>query len=608
MGLFDRPVTAGEFAALCADDPIPGLTDALADVNDRRLELAVSTLEECGLITRPSPDAITLRPSEPKTTVLDAHPLVREHFAEQLAAEHEGATRDAHHRLYVYLKQSAPELPDNLQDMMPLYHAVAHGCKADLHQRAFDDVYGKRILRGNEHYSWKTLGAFGADLSAVSSFFDGAWTRPNPHLHDHPSTLLTALAGFHLRALGRLLEAPPIIRIAMQTEVDGGSWKDAAISANNLSELYLTLGDVSAAVRAAEQSVELADRSGDTFQRVARRTTLADTLHHSASPPGDRCAKPLAAFREAEVMQGEWQREYPLLYGLAGFQYCDLLLGEPSAVSHRLSARTGGQTVEEATREAALERIHEVRRRAGTTLEWAKTARNASLLSLAFEHLTLGRTWLLEALLVGSVVRAETPDDQPEERSRTADSTDVLANAEQHLNDSVSLLRQAGQQQELPRGLLARAALWRGRAELGAAGASSPSVDEAVEPTVSPEEALAEADKDLAEAESIAQRGSMLIHQIDAAIERCRFHMAAASLAQTSPDDTEPDAYKPARKSLDRAKQLIEQTDKPYEPHVPDWPDWQPPEYVGVYKKGDIVGYHRRDPEITQLENALTAL
>ena len=42
-----------------------------------------------------------------------------------------------------------------------------------------------------------------------------------------------------------------------------------------------------------------------------------------------------------------------------------------------------------------------------------------------------------------------------------------------------------------------------------------------------------------------------------------------------------------------------------YEPHVPDWPEWEPPEYIGVFKKGDIVGYHRRDPEIEQLEKAL---
>jgi len=25
--------------------------------------------------------------------------------------------------------------------------------------------------------------------------------------------------------------------------------------------------------------------------------------------------------------------------------------------------------------------------------------------------------------------------------------------------------------------------------------------------------------------------------------------------------------------------------------HIPDWEDWDPPDYIGVFKKGDIVGY-----------------
>ncbi len=30
-----------------------------------------------------------------------------------------------------------------------------------------------------------------------------------------------------------------------------------------------------------------------------------------------------------------------------------------------------------------------------------------------------------------------------------------------------------------------------------------------------------------------------------------------------------------------------------------------PPEYIGVFKKGDIVGYHRRNPEIEALQQAI---
>ncbi len=626
MGLFDRPVTAGEFAALCADDPMPGLTDALAGVTDRRLELAVSVLEECGLITRPSSHPITLRASEPKATVLDAHPLVREHFAEQLAAAHEEATREAHRRLYEHLKQSVTELPDTLTDMMPLYHAVAHGCRAGLHKRAYETVYRPRICRENEYFQLGRLGASGTDLAMLSGFFQSVWDQPVGKLTDKDKSIILHTVGFELRAIGRLTEATQPMSGALEFHIEHSDWDNACSQAGNLSELYLTLGDVSAAVRAAEHSVELADRSGDAFARMGYRTTLADALQQAAPPGSDQYTEPLAAFREAEAIQADEQPEYPLLYSFQGFRYRDVLLGQSSAVSNQLSAGVAGEAVEEAAREAALVRIRQVRRRAETTLEWENGMPGAPILDFALHHLTLGWTWLLEALLVASVVPTETTDDeivgsavrtettvtddQSEEKVRTADpthSSDLLANAERHLNDSVSLLRQAGQQQYLPRGLLARAALSRVKAGLDAAAASSSRAEapRLVKPTVLPEEALAEAEKDLREVESIAQRGSMLIHQIDAAIERCRFHMAAASLRETTPDDAEPDAYTPARESLDRAKQLIERTDKPYEPHVPDWSDWQPPEYVGVFKKGDIVGYHRRDPEIAQLEKAL---
>ena len=71
------------------------------------------------------------------------------------------------------------------------------------------------------------------------------------------------------------------------------------------------------------------------------RTTLADALHQA----GD-VEQAGAAFREAEAMQAERQPEFPLLYSLQGYRYCDLLLG-------------GGQYAE-------------VQRRASQTLEWAR--------------------------------------------------------------------------------------------------------------------------------------------------------------------------------------------------------------------------------------------
>ncbi len=81
----------------------------------------------------------------------------------------------------------------------------------------------------------------------------------------------------------------------------------------------------------------------------------------------------------------------------------------------------------------------------------------------------------------------------------------------------------------------------------------------------------------------------MLIFQIDAAIERCRLHLAMGK-------------HGAARESLELAKELVKKTEMPYEPQIPDWDEWEPPSYVGVFQEGEIVGYHRRNPEIAVLE------
>ena len=541
LGLFDRPAEAGSIQALRTEPAIPNLTDSLVDLGQEDWRFAVSNLRDCGLVSPASS-------GDSNSQSLDAHPLVREHFAEQLTERFPKAAKEAHRRLYEHLKQSTPEQPDTLQAMMPLYHAVAHGCKAELWQEALDEVYFERINRGQEFFSTQKLGAFGADLSAVSCFFDEPWQRSTTNVTEADQAWILGQAGFRLRALRRLGEAAEPLKASIEAYIAQQEWKNSAQAVANLSELHLTLGDLAASIRMAEQSVELADRSGDAFLRMVGRGTLADALHQAA-----RNAKSLAAFREAEGMQKERQPEAPLLYSLAGFRYCDLLLDEPSAFSPQLLA-LNVEPKDVDTAQSAIETCHNVRNHAEYALELSEQflGKGLGLHDIALDHLTLGRTHFLEVLL-----QAATTIPQP-----------AMEQTEQHLNESVSFLRQAGQQHELPRGLLARAALRR------------------------VQERFDDAERNIAEAESIAERGSMLIHQIDAAIERCRLQLAMGKRGT-------------ARESLELAKELVKKTEQPYEPHIPDWDEWEPPDYVGGFKKGEIVGYHRRNPEIAALEEVL---
>ena len=229
--------------------------------------------------------------------------------------------------------------PDSLAEMAPLFQAVHHGCQAGRRQEALDEVYNDRIVRQGEFYLTKKLGAFGADLGLVASFFDPPFEHPAADLTEPDRAWLLNQAAFRLRALGRLGEAVAPMRAGLEMAVEQEDWKQAAISASNLSELQLTLGEVAAAVASGEAAINHADRSGDAFWRMGNRTTLADARHQAGE-----VAAAQALFEEAEGMQAEDQPGYARLYSLQGYRYCDLLLtlGQAEAVRERASQTLDG--------------------------------------------------------------------------------------------------------------------------------------------------------------------------------------------------------------------------------------------------------------------------
>ena len=143
MGLFDRPADAGCLAAL-RSETIPGLTEPLAGLADDDWEYCLSGLESTKLLT-------VNRDASGALVSLDAHPHLREYFARQLRTQQPDAWRAAHRRLYEHLCATTPDKPQpTLEDLQPLYQAVAHGCYAGLQREACEKVYLDRIQRGIE--------------------------------------------------------------------------------------------------------------------------------------------------------------------------------------------------------------------------------------------------------------------------------------------------------------------------------------------------------------------------------------------------------------------------------------------------------------------------
>jgi tetratricopeptide (TPR) repeat protein len=439
LGLFDRPADAGAIAALAAAPAIPNLTEHIQGLSEADWLRLIHRLRENRLIateSRHQPD------------LLDAHPLVREHFCEQLKGAYPEAWQEGNNRLYEHLKRTTKEYPDTLEEMIPLCSAVAHGCHAGRYQEAMDEVYWRRIRRGDEAFNTTKLGAFGADLVTISGFFDSHWDKPMSELTEADKGYLLNEAGSDLRALGRLEAALQPLKAGLWAIIALQDWKNAARAAGNLSELYLTIGDIALALEYANQSVDLADKSGDAFERMSDRATLADALHQAGSQ-----SEAESIFREAEDMQKDRQPEYPLLYSLQGFRYCDLLLSQGE--------------------------YQEALNRAEKFFDWRLPS--DSLLTIALDHLSIGRAHLLRTIQEGS---------------------QDFNQAKELLTQAVDRLQQAGTQHELPRGLLARAELYRVQDEFD------------------------KAQHDLNEAMTIAERGEMGLHQADCNLGYARLYLA----------------------------------------------------------------------------------
>ncbi len=489
LGLFDRPADAGCLLALRAKPAIPGFTGRAVELSDADWDHVLGHLEKLRLIQ--------VRHKDSNKPVVDAHPLLREHFARRLREENPDAWRAGHRRLYEHLCATTKEGDQpTLEDLQPLYQAVAHGCQAGLQQEACDEIYYDRIARGKKGYVVKQLGAFGSDLGAVACFFETPWKRVSPTLTEAAQVWLLNEAAFRLRAMGRLLEALDPMRAGLETCVKWEAWKNAAIAAENLSELNLTLGQVSSAVADAERGVKYADNSREEAEIRDNRTTHADALHQAG-----RRADARACFREAEQIQAESQPDYPLLYSVAGFQYCDLLLvtSERAAWQTVLGLEAGN---------LELETLSDVSQRAAQTLKIAE--RNNWLLDIALHHLTLGRAALYRATLEQATVQNSKPE----------------------IEQAVAGLHRAGTQDQLPHSLVTRA--WLRLLEGNADGARA----------------------DLDEAWEIAERGPMRLFGADIHLYRARlFH----SVTPYPWDKDEQGQPRGPKDDLAAARKLIEQ-------------------------------------------------
>lgn len=326
MGLFDRPAERQAIMAIFAKPAIPGVTDAGAGMRDDQFKFAITQLRENGLIFPPTPG---------QPDVLDAHPLIREYFAERLRALPATGPAEAHRRLYAYCLAQAQGAPreNTIEAIEPYLAAITHACGAGLFLEAFT-LFVDHVSRGAERFASRTLGAHGSIVATLVHFFDDPWKSLTPRLGLAEQIRVASSAGFALRSLGRLTDAAEAFETAARLEAKVAHAK-RYISLRHLSDAWLSLGEIHKALAAGEEAVALCD-NGEPFQKALCLVLLARALHQSGNL--DRA---LAAFLDAERHFASAQTSRTMLEGWQGYFLIDLLLelGQDAEARRRVSAQ-----------------------------------------------------------------------------------------------------------------------------------------------------------------------------------------------------------------------------------------------------------------------------
>jgi tetratricopeptide (TPR) repeat protein len=458
IGLFDRPADPDAMKALLADPQMRRFTGELEPGGEAWND-AVDALREMGLLNREFPD-------QPGT--LDAHPLVREHFRDQLRKDYREWWLQGNRALFAFYQTQAPERPDNSRDMNALYAAVTHGCAAGLHQQVFDDVLLKRVWRDRRiNYSTRRLGMTGSDLVALSNYFyPQQWTvLRTPSLAARARVLVLTNAGVRLRQLGRLVDARDcfgaVVREIDPRAAEAEELEDASYAAAQYCELLVIAGKLTGdadesegALYNGQRAVEYANRGSDAYFSMHSRSSLAEVYFML-----NDLERADALFEQAMAIERERRPRPPFLYSQGLFRYGYFLI------------ETG--------------RAEMILRGEASDPSWGRNGEDSSLLSEAIRLLILGAAHraLIEA------------EDQPRA---------FLSEGERILDDAISAFQTAGYADYTVRGLLERAHFHR-----------------ALRKTRYHTEALT----DLARAAAEARRGQMDLLYADVLLQQVACHL-----------------------------------------------------------------------------------
>jgi tetratricopeptide (TPR) repeat protein/class 3 adenylate cyclase len=244
------------------------------------------------------------------------HPLIKTYFE---TAFYDEDKKLCHKRIYQYFGEHAPERPETLEKMQPLFEQVYHGCSAGLYDEVAG-IYWEKISKKDQYFLVNNLGGWETDLSLIRNFFPEGDLSQLPLLSkkSDQSWLLNS-AGLTLLATGQIKGAEQAFFTALQMAIATKEWENVSGGYHNLAELQFRVGEIEKGLKSARSALVMAKRAGSDWNIVVSKAYLGQILRVLGK---NREAEKW--FREADQLERKISGNR--LYSLRGVAYADFLI------------------------------------------------------------------------------------------------------------------------------------------------------------------------------------------------------------------------------------------------------------------------------------------
>jgi tetratricopeptide (TPR) repeat protein len=267
FSLFRREVAEKEFAGVFRHKiESTKFNDVLVKMNELDFKDLVNGLVDWRLISY----------DETKKSYT-THPLIKGYFESYFD---EKDRKLFHKRIYHYFGEHAPERPETLEEMQPLFEQVYHGCAAVLYEEVLDDIYWEKIQQEKEFFLVLKLGAWETNLSLAKTFFPKGDLSQLPLVRKKSDrSWLLNEAGLALKNIGRPKEAEETSQVALRLYRETKDWKNASGCYLNLADLQFRTGELKSAFWNAKIALQFAETASSKEDIVGSIAYVARILH-----------------------------------------------------------------------------------------------------------------------------------------------------------------------------------------------------------------------------------------------------------------------------------------------------------------------------------------